>query len=58
MLAQQQQQFQPGNHNVFDQNPNMYPPTGNTQRAFLPNDETQAGMQQNLKNVTPQVANH
>ena len=40
MLAQQQQQFQPGNHNVFYQNPNMYPPMGNTQGAFLPNDET------------------
>ena len=54
MVSQQQLQYQPGNHNIFYQNPNQLQPVGMTQGTLPQNDEIQAGIQQNLTNLSPQ----
>ena len=54
MIAQLQQ-FQPTsgvNHNIFYQNPNLYPPMGMPHGTLAANNEAEIGVQQNVTNFT------
>ena len=60
MIAQQQRQPAPagGNHNIFYQNPNLYPPIGMPHGALVGNDEAEIGVQPNMTNLTPAMQSH
>ena len=47
-----------GNHNIFYQNPNLYPPLRMPHGALVANDEAEIGVQPNMTNLTPAMQSH